>query len=361
MWEAYMAHQQGSWFETPRADRRWLHPELDPIDPSTIGRFNVTTWEQYSRDYHWMEGARRLLTQGTIKELEPQPTKEELPSVRCSEDARRFLGKLAQTNEGTSLLRPFEYPDVLKETCGLFLTPKKENTFRLIFDARRANARLERLNGFRLFTLDDLIHAMGNLMAKGPVYAWTCDFRHFLYQLGLARPLQQWFGIRGFGKEEIYFPNVWPMGFHSSPEVAQCVSWTAVLAREKRRELFGSDTTKGPHAYCFTHRYQEGHSRLHLRPVGQYSGCNRRQESHGEVARAYHAKHPDPEARGQEGRGDWFREPRQPYRGRRWNFPRARRVLLLSPAWSSASGNGYPAAVTALSQIGTILLHEPMP
>jgi hypothetical protein len=233
MWEAYMAHQQGSWFETPRADRRWPHPELDPIDPSTIGRFNVTTWEQYSRDYHWMEGARRLLTQGTIKELEPQPTKEELPSVRCSEDARRFLGKLAQTNEGTSLLRPFEYPDVLKETCGLFLTPKKENTFRLIFDARRANARLERLNGFRLFTLDDLIHAMGNLMAKGPVYAWTCDFRHFFYQLGLARPLQQWFGIRGFGKDEIYFPNVWPMGFHSSPEVAQCVSWTAVLAREK--------------------------------------------------------------------------------------------------------------------------------
>ena len=49
--------------------------------------------------------------------------------------------------------------------------------------------------------------------------------------------MQRLFGIGG--AEGIYFPNVWPMGFHSSPEVAQVISWLTILARRETEDGLG--------------------------------------------------------------------------------------------------------------------------
>ena len=233
-------------------------PKLDHIDPHTVGRFDAKQWEKLSHPWSWMLGARQMLLEGAYKTVDPEEISH-MPHVVCSCDAQRLLEELAGAPTGDSvgevsdealpiyntknkvrlpLLRKMTPSDVNHEICGLFLTPKKDDTYRLVFDARRANLRLKRLTGFRLFSLDELLRSISSLMKKGPTYAWTCDFRHYFYQLRLHMTPQSWFTIVD-GRGRKYFPNVWPMGFHSSPPTAQCISWTVVLARMANDGLLG--------------------------------------------------------------------------------------------------------------------------
>jgi hypothetical protein len=158
---------------------------------------------------------------------------------RLAEEKARVSGR----PEVVALLRRQRRKERIRSECGLFSVPKKSTMHRLVFDARPANALLERLTGFTLFSLGELLSAWSLLANSGPVHFWGTDFRHFFYQLRMPEALQAFFGVRGNG--EWYVPQIFCMGFHNSPEVAQVVTWTCVFHREKGQDDLGIAEARG--------------------------------------------------------------------------------------------------------------------
>ena len=231
---------------------------LDEILAETIGRFNEKVWDAALKERMkeeeansrgkkapkgvkeclWMQEARNMLIDGEYEKLEI--IEGEQISVHTAKALKTELLRLSKTSErGTevTLLRQAIRNELALFRCGMFLVKKKNGKSRIVFDARPANRGIKRLRGLRMFSLEDLLGAVSNLMGKGGLFAWTCDFRHFFYQLRLHALMQRLFGIEG--AEGIYFPNVWPMGFHSSPEVAQVISWLTILARRETEDGLG--------------------------------------------------------------------------------------------------------------------------
>lgn len=203
--------------------------KLDPIDPKTVGRLHLEIWAARAL-FPWMAEARAMLREGRHEQKTASAATPE-PHVRVSPDVEKLAPGLCRLG----LLRRRRRGEKIRARCGIFMVPKKNDLWRLVFDARPANRITEKLSNLRMFGLDELLDAF-SFLRKGrtPVYLWTADFKHFFYQLPLAAALQSLFGAGAF------IPLVFPMGFHSSPEVGQVVSWSTVLAKEAGESSLGA-------------------------------------------------------------------------------------------------------------------------
>jgi hypothetical protein len=118
-----------------------------------------------------------------------------------------------------------------------FLVPKGPKMSRLIVDARWANAWFTgNVPQFSLYTIETVKQVIANLQGAAgrvPWYALNCDFKHYFHQMRLPERLKKYFAIAiplGDGFFMTIGCNTAPMGFTAIPFIAQCLTWSLVLA-----------------------------------------------------------------------------------------------------------------------------------
>lgn len=218
------------WGTRPRSDAKW-----DEISPATIGRLNLGQAAK-TMSQPWMQAARRMLLTGE-HELTPNPDEQGPPPEAYVDPwVKKELEAWAKApRSGNALLRRLRRRDRRLAPCGAFPVEKKGGLLRAVFDARCGNRLVRRLEGFRLFSCSQLHDKMAQYIRGGEFWVQLVDFRHFFYQLPLHPRLQPLFVLANK-----YCPTVWPMGFACAPMVAQCLSWSAVLHREKDQDRLGT-------------------------------------------------------------------------------------------------------------------------
>jgi hypothetical protein len=246
-----------AYFAAKHAEKAHYPKTIDPIDPAIIGNANVALFCKFVRGrkgkpspLEWAWGTVKLLEGGKGSfELVENPEGAE-PQVFVSKDVQRALERDSplsshipntpdvednrkRTREDPNraiLLRLPRGAARRLARCGIFLVPKKDDVWRLVFDARPANRLLKRLEGFRLFGLKQLLGVMRSVIRQGEWWCRTFDFRHYFYQIPLPESLRTFFGV-DVGNQG-FVPQVLCMGFHSAPNVAQSLTWAAVLLHD---------------------------------------------------------------------------------------------------------------------------------
>ena len=150
----------------------------------------------------------------------------ELPS---SKKPSRFMIQHAPALTGSGLLVPPSTP--LNYTMGLFTTPKKNGTLRLVQDDRPINAAFERPPEMDLPDLLDFVHFILR-------HEWVgqADAKAYFYQFMIAEEIRKYFGVRMTAGRGSYLDLVMtrlPMGFSWAPCIAQRCS--NVLIRDLGR------------------------------------------------------------------------------------------------------------------------------
>ena len=257
-----------SWYyHAHRAKRRYAALEentgsLDHIHPTLVGRLRVkelyssvtTRWLNLS----WIRGLLHELVTGQIPMVIKPP--QQLPITHVSRvieaRERELVGTAEEIEKGGRFLLT-EFQGRRRCYCGMFTVEKRDRSLRVIFDARPANQLTEKLHGFVLFGVNDLLRAIHLLRKRnrsGKLFFINKDFRHWFYQILTHRNHWNLFVIMLRGRA--FASQVLCMGYHRSPGIAQAASWGIILYREEGEDTLGvQEPTEMP---PFLYLMQEG-------------------------------------------------------------------------------------------------------
>lgn len=192
-------------------------PQLDRLDPRIIGAANVTGLRDAGKaDRHkWTfitSVLDRFLEAKVVRRYKPRP----VPKVFTDEIMQPWL---KTPIKDWKVLERVESKN--RVPVGLHTAVKSNGMLRIIFDARPANALTEPFpKPLRLASLPDIL----GVAAQFGYACSSADVRHWFYQLALPEGWRRLFspspGVRA---------TVVPMGWHSAPVVAQCVTWALAL------------------------------------------------------------------------------------------------------------------------------------
>lgn len=220
-----LKHEVVEWYFSSRAQAEGADSgALDPIPAEIVGTVRLPYIARLARAPHMMWATLVLdLLLGTTT---PDSVEGERPFIRVRRPdvllTLAAIGLVERCNEATKAL------------CGLFTVPKKNGLSRVIFDARPANAALARHpTPFSTFHLRDLLQRWSEVGGR----VSTIDYRHFFYQIPLAKPLRPYFVLSAEGVR--WQPTVLTMGWQDAPLCAQTITWLAVLHREAGESSLG--------------------------------------------------------------------------------------------------------------------------
>ena len=139
--------------------------------------------------------------------------------------------------------------------ASVFFVWKSNGKLRMVLDGRVMNSFFDGSKAkFSLFTLETLKQVLDNLAAPGlrrdrdgstssaKWYAINVDQRHWFHQIRFAKKYQEYAAIpmtdRGNMKDDYFaFPRAVPMGWILAPVIAQCCTYSLLLAETPSRRL----------------------------------------------------------------------------------------------------------------------------
>ncbi len=248
---------------------------IDQIDAALVACVAIETLYKDVRKNYWMfptveRGLRYALPDDNDHKLSPHLTASSLAAQqRASRYAKRkridgkpepdplkplisaAIRKLAQ-KDISHLFEPFIKDDTPACKVGAFFVEKGGGPLpllRTILDGRWSNLIFDLSDSkFSFFSLETLRQTVDNLSHHDTWYALNFDLRHWFHEIPLPKRYQKFFGIETtdrdnskstpgspHGAGSFYFvPRAFPMGWSFSPLVAQCITWSLVLATKDR-------------------------------------------------------------------------------------------------------------------------------
>lgn len=227
-------YQQSRWHCKARP-KITNNQKLDPIDPDLVGRLNIEALAHESKHIQFAQQAFRLIG-GQSVELAV-----DAEIIPVHGDSHAYFKAIRGELLNLKLLRrrdEYDARDTFSAICPIFPVEKPDRTIRIIFNGRQGNGILERLNGFRLFDINQLREG---IQMFGHHEVVLLDYRHYFYQIPMPTSLAKFFAVPfahvgPAGESEYLLPNVLPMGYHSAPCIAQNLTWCIVMWRASIHE-----------------------------------------------------------------------------------------------------------------------------
>lgn len=213
--DAVVAHQK-----TTRTHRF----TLDPIGKELIAQVKLSMLHGETKIDWITEALKHLLGKGKLRREQP----EHRPRLVT------FEGVAVQLVD-IGLVKTLE-TDERHATVGIFVVPKTEDLFRVIFDARHANQIIEPLQ--TRVVLPRLEHILLFLTLPCCRFLHTRDYRHWYYQIPLPIQLRPYFIVKMPGTQ-CYAPVALPMGCHNAAVCAQATTWAITLYRASGESPLG--------------------------------------------------------------------------------------------------------------------------
>ena len=104
-----------------------------------------------------------------------------------------------------------------KSEVGVLFVAKKDDTLRMVVDARGSNRLFEDPPGVSLSTVESLSHI--EVSAAGPLYISKVDVKNCFYRLAIDPDLAEFFGLPAFSIQEMQ-----ECGFGYRPDLADAAS-----------------------------------------------------------------------------------------------------------------------------------------
>lgn len=212
---------------TKGAPRKPAPLHIDPIDPKLPGRFNVTNLQRNAARYTepWVHEMTSLIGFiGTPSQERKWCGLAAIPSLEASAQARNHTARPLHgivEELSCSILERLAVSPKNGEFSKLFLVPKTDTVSRIILDCRGLNALCDRPPKLLFASVQDVFRMLAFFEHT---FTATADFRHWFYQLPLAKPLRDLFCLQC--GPNTYRLKVWAMGFSWSPFIAQSISMT---------------------------------------------------------------------------------------------------------------------------------------
>ena len=228
--------------------------DIDTIDVSLVGKClidelynntkSVAECHGIFRTLRWIISSGRLQDISLLNEIQQQlraaqkgiPDGVRPPTALVSAAVRKLYITCGL----------FQYhPDInIWAEAGAFFVEKSNGKLRVIVDGRYSNTFFDKAAGkFELFTIETVRQVIDNLSInkrkkQRPWYAINFDLRHWFHQLPLPKRLQGFFKIdmmdRGDEQGDFFmFPQMVPMGWTLAPRIAQCATWSRIMASNK--------------------------------------------------------------------------------------------------------------------------------
>lgn len=224
------------WLYSHTEQRVWDRP-LDPIDPTTVGRFKIGAAA---------ESALRLglevpysILKTIVEGQEPawiREFKSALRSIPVNPQYQHHMDQLIEC----CLVRRCQRGEI-KMISGYFAVAKGEQA-RAIFNGSALSKLCSSPPNVNLTTHHRIVQEIAN----GRHYVCTVDLRHWFHQIKVSPATRALFGLALSEQAFIQWMCL-PMGWSHSPAIAQAASWMLVLHRDMRdEELFNTDELKRP-------------------------------------------------------------------------------------------------------------------
>lgn len=209
------------------------------FDPVRGGEMNMprvfSNIRNHATHWPWMFALISLLSLGDLTMLGLNEAAEGLKDYSLDKfpSAKRTNQKLyaqVDTFVQWAILRELKPGDTIPAfvlPSKLFPVPKSNGLFRAIFDSRIAGKFCLPPPPINLPPLSDVIVAV----AEATFY-WTCDYKHWFYQITIPDIMQKLFGVRVTGRVHgalTWLMVVLPMGWSWSPYIAQSLGWSLIL------------------------------------------------------------------------------------------------------------------------------------
>ena len=120
----------------------------------------------------------------------------------------------------------------IKGTGGIFGVLKTLATLRAVWNGKMCNTGFRRPKSVNICDPPRVVHILAEKFGNKKLYCVMGDFRHYFYQIPLAKRVSMYFGVvyrkkrPGKSTETLWHRlTVVPMGWLWAPYVAQCIAW----------------------------------------------------------------------------------------------------------------------------------------
>lgn len=179
-----------------------------------------------------------------VRKFEAHVLNEPIGNRRLRRTPPKFMGHMLDLN--TALVLSPVAVEYIKHCATYFAVPKNEEVSRSIFNGSSLSKKCKVPPPVGLLDIVRVNRMWATQIAKGRVYGFCGDLRHFFHTIRVDTEIARYFGV--WCGDQGYIWQVLPMGWSFSPVIAQGIGLLLFCARELGQEsLFDEQFTQDPH------------------------------------------------------------------------------------------------------------------